>query len=153
MPPATRSSLPAEGTQTCCLDSLTGVFFFFFLLHWVFIAACGFSLVAISRGYSSLCCNTSLGRGFSCCGARALEYKHRLRQLWLTGSVAQWYVGSSWTREIPGSWDLPGSHISHIGRQILNHWTTRKVQLSFFLVHSALCSKNTLSLFFGCSGS
>ena len=34
-------------------------FFFFFWLHWVFIAACGLSLVVASGG-------------FSCCGARAL---------------------------------------------------------------------------------
>ena len=26
----------------------------YFWLHWVFVAACGLSLVAVSRGYSSL---------------------------------------------------------------------------------------------------
>ena len=29
-------------------------FIFFFWLHWVFIATCGLSLVAVSGGYSSL---------------------------------------------------------------------------------------------------
>ena len=39
----------------------------FFWLRWVFVAACGLSLVAASRGYSLLWCG-----GFSCCGAWAL---------------------------------------------------------------------------------
>ena len=30
--------------------------FFFFWLRWVFVAACGLSLVVASRGYSSLWC-------------------------------------------------------------------------------------------------
>ena len=30
--------------------------FFYFWLRWVFVAACGLSLVAVSRGYSSLGC-------------------------------------------------------------------------------------------------
>ena len=55
---------------------------------------------------------------------------YRLQQLWLTGSreqaeqwctgfVTQWQVESSQTRD--------QTHISCIGRWILNHWTTRKV--------------------------
>ena len=42
-------------------------FFFFFGLCWVFVVACGLSLVAASGGDSLLWCS-----GFSCCGARAL---------------------------------------------------------------------------------
>ena len=46
--------------------------FFFFWLHWVFIAARGLSLVEVSGGYSLLwCAGFSLG-DFSCCGAQAL---------------------------------------------------------------------------------
>ena len=57
-------------------------------LFWVFAAACGLSLVAGSRGYSSLWCGgfslwlllllRSTGSrhvGFSSCGSRALEHK------------------------------------------------------------------------------
>ena len=41
---------------------------------WVFVAARGLSLVAVSRGYSPVCgARASHGRGFSCPGARALE--------------------------------------------------------------------------------
>ena len=55
-----------------------GLFFFVFIdlfnfwLHWVFAAACRFSLVA-ERG-ATLCCGARASHcgGFSCCGARAL---------------------------------------------------------------------------------
>ena len=40
------------------------------------------------------------------------------------GLVALWYVESSWTRD--------GTHVSCIGRWILNHWTTREVLLHVF---------------------
>ena len=41
--------------------------FIYFWPHWVFVAVHRLSVVAASRGYSSLWC-----AGFSCCGARAL---------------------------------------------------------------------------------
>ena len=57
--------------------------FIYFWLRWVFVAARGLSLVAVSRGYSSLWCTgfslwwlliavASHCGGFSCCRARAL---------------------------------------------------------------------------------
>ena len=52
------------------------------------------------------------------------------QQLWCTGSVAPWHVGSSWTRE--------GTHVSCIGRWILNHWTTREVPSPPFLQHTTV---------------
>ena len=55
--------------------------FIYFWLRWVFVAACGLSLVAVSRGYSSLLCagfslkwllllrsTGSRRAGFSSCG-------------------------------------------------------------------------------------
>ena len=58
--------------------------YFYFWLHWVFVAACGLSLVAASSGYSSLRCagfslrwllllqsTGSRSVGFSSCGTRA----------------------------------------------------------------------------------
>ena len=55
------------------------------------------------------------------------------QQLWHTGLAAPWHVGSSWTKDricIPCT-----------GRQILNHWTSRKVP-SFFkcIMHDAYTS-------------
>ena len=71
------------------------LFIYLFWLRWVFVAACGLSLVAVSGGYSSLRCagfslrwllllhNTgSRGAGFSSCGMQA-------QLLWLPGSRAQ----------------------------------------------------------------
>ena len=62
-------------------------------------------------------------------GSRA----HRLQQLWHMGStsghmslVAPWHVKSSWTRD--------QTPVSCIGRQILNHWTTREVQSHVFML-------------------
>ena len=47
--------------------------FFFFWLHWVFVAAHGPSLVAASRGYYLVVVRGLLiCGGFSCCGARDL---------------------------------------------------------------------------------
>ena len=45
--------------------------FIYFWLRWVFVVARGLSLVAASRGYSSLRCAGFSLRGFSC-GAQAL---------------------------------------------------------------------------------
>ena len=83
-------------------------FIYLFLLHWVFVAVRGLSLVVLSRGYSLLwcvgflCCRAwALGtrasvvvaRGLSSCGLWALE-----RRLSNCGSRAQL---------LPGMWDLP----------------------------------------------
>ena len=74
----------------CFLSSFTFLkkinLFIYFWLHWVFVAAHRLSLVAESRGYSSLQCagfslrwllllrsTGSRRAGFSSCGSRALE--------------------------------------------------------------------------------
>ena len=92
------------------------------------------SLVAASRGYSSLWCTgfslrwllllRSIGSrstGFSSCGTRS-------QQLWHTGLVAPQHVGSSWTRA--------QTHVPCIGRQILNHCATREVPICIFLIQT-----------------
>ena len=89
---------------------MASIFFFFnffnFWLCWVFVAACGLSLVVVSGDYSLLrCAGFSLRRllllwgmgsrraGFSSCGSEALE--HRLSSC---GTRAQL---------LRGTWDLP----------------------------------------------
>ena len=75
-------------------------------MHWVFVAARGLSLVAVSRGYSLLWCTGFLLQwllllrstgsrraGFSSCGSRALE-----RRLSSCGA---------WSYLLRGMWDLP----------------------------------------------
>ena len=100
----------------------THIFFFlinifiYFWLRWVFVAACGLSLVEATRGYSSLGCvgfslrwllslqsTGSRHVGFSSCGTQAQQLwlvgsKAQAQQLWLTGLVAPRQVGSSQTR-------------------------------------------------------
>ena len=64
------------------------ILFIYLWLRWVFVAARGLSLVAVSGGYSSLWCagfslwwllllwsTGSRCVGFSSCGSRALEYR------------------------------------------------------------------------------
>ena len=73
-------------------------YFIYFLLCWVFVAARGLSLVAMSRGYSSLRCAGSRHGGFSSCASRALEC--RLSSC------------GSWASLLRGMWDLPGQGLN-----------------------------------------
>ena len=61
-------------------------------------------------------------RGLSCCRAQAPDAQ--AQQLWLTGVVAPRHVGSSQTRS--------RTRVPCIGRQILNHCTTREALLYVF---------------------
>ena len=95
----------------------------YFWLHWVSVAACGLCLVAMSGGYSSLCCMGfspqrlllwgvgSRHAGFSSCDAQAPE--HRLNSCSARALVALRQVESSWTRD--------GIRVPTIDRQILIH--------------------------------
>ena len=134
-----------------------------FWLCWVFIAAPRLSLVVVSGGYSSLqrkgfslwwlLLLQSMGSrhvGFSSCGMQAQQLqltgsRAQAQQLWHTGLVALWHVGSSRTRartRVP------------FGRRILNHCTTREVPnlilillaFSNFLICGSLCN-HVLHLF------
>ena len=64
---------------------------------------------------------------FSCCRPWVLGMWD---QLWPTGLVAPWHVGSSRTKD--------GTHVPCIGNWFLNHWTTREVPnvYSCLLCHS-----------------
>ena len=67
-------------------------------------------------GWQPLCTGVQASHwgGLSYCGAPS-------QKLWGRGSVAPWHVGSFWTRD----W----IRISIIGRQILNHCTTREAPI------------------------
>ena len=60
----------------------------------------------------------------SCCGAQAPDAQ--AQQLWLTGLVTPWHVGSSQTRA--------RTRVPCIGRQILNQCATREAQGFHFLI-------------------
>ena len=104
-------------------------------------------------GYPGLCCCTrafsSCGKQglLSCCGTWFLGCRSSVVAHELSSCSAQAY-------QLPcGMWNLPGardrSHIPYIGRQILNHWTTREVQLCFF-EQSAICWGHSLLLLLSC---
>ena len=101
--------------------------FYFFLKKLInlFIFGCvgssllraGFSLVAVSRGYSSLWCT-----GFSLQWLlllRSMGSRAQAQQLWPSGLVALRHVGSSQTRD--------RTRVPCTGRWILNHCATREV--------------------------
>ena len=118
------------------------LYFYFFWLRWVFVAARGLSLVAASGGNSLLRCGgfslrwllllRSMGSrhvAFSSCGSQAQQLwlagsRAQAQQLWRTGLVTPWHVGSSRTRA--------RTRVSCTDRQILNHCTIREVQKGNF---------------------
>ena len=60
--------------------------------------------------------------------------------MWHTGLVALWHVGSSWTRDL--------TQVIHIGRWILNHCTTRKVQTNGLIVEIIHLVQDLMKLIF-----
>ena len=106
-------------------------FFFLNLFIYLFMAVLGLRFCA---------------RAFSSCGnwgplfialrgpltiAASLVAEHRLQMLrlsnlWLTGLVTPWHVGSSQTRA--------RTHVPCISRQILNHWATREAPENVFFL-------------------
>ena len=103
----------------------------------------GFPLVATSRGYSLIAVYRCL------IAVASFVAEHRLQGVqtsivWLLGSRAQaeqlrcmglvvpQHVGSSQIRD--------QTHVTHIGRQILNHWTTREVSPGINILY-CVCAK------------
>ena len=121
----------------CLLFLYKFIYFIYFWLRWVFVAARGLSLVAVSGGYSSLRCagfslrwllllrsTGSRRAGFSSCGTWAQQLwlegsRAKAQQLWRTGFIAPQHVGSSRARA--------RTRVPCVGRRILNHCTTREV--------------------------
>ena len=112
--------------------------FIYFWPRWVFAAARGLSLVAATLGATLHCgARASHCGGFSCCGAWALGTRASVvvvrgfgsgvwaQQLWRTGLVAPWHVGSSRTRA--------RTRVPCVGRRILNHCATREAPKLIFL--------------------
>lgn len=113
------------------LFSLSLFYFAYFCLHWVFVVACGLSLVAAVAGL--LCC------GVQASLAVLLVAEHRPRACGFsecsTGSVvAVWRPLEhklsiyAWVQLPSGLWSLPGPHVPCIGRRMLIHCATREVE-------------------------
>ena len=87
---------------------------------WVFVAARGLSLVAVSRGYSPVCgARASHGSGFSCPGARALELPASV--VATHGLVVAQGLGCPTAEE--SSLTRDQTHVPCTGRRIRIHWT------------------------------
>ena len=105
---------PGKNAGVGCHSLLQGllyvfVLFLIFIYFWLCWLFTGLSLVTVC----SLLIAVAL-----------LVAKHRLwstraQELWCTGLVAPWHVGSSWTRD--------RICIPYLGRRILNQWVTREV--------------------------
>ena len=137
----------------CYLVILTAQDFFFFKIYFyflavVFVAPHGLSLVAGSGGCSLGTCVgfSSSGllitvasvfltdpglqlHGCSNCSTWAQQWwcmgcRAQGQQLWDTGLIAPWHVGSSQTRNQTG--------VPCIARQILDHWTTGEAHSRIF---------------------
>ena len=124
------SGRPFVISSTCFVLFCFVFICFYFWLCWIVVAVCQLSLVVVSRGYSSLQCvgfslrwllllwsTGSRHAGFSSCGTWA-------QQSWRTGLVAPRHVGSSQARA--------RTRVPCIGRQILNHCTTREALFHLF---------------------
>ena len=87
------------------------IFIYSFRGHWVFVVLCKLFLVSVSRGHPLLrCVGFSLWRLLSLPGTGSIQ-AHELQQLrlpgprvqtqqlWCTGPVALWHVGSFQTRD------------------------------------------------------
>ena len=72
-------------------------------MHWIFVAACGLSLVSVSRGYSLVAVHGILI-------AVASLVEHMFQWVWLKGSVAQGFSCFSGTQNLPGPGTEPVSH-------------------------------------------
>ena len=82
-------------------------------------------------------------RGLSCCGAQAPDAQ--AQQLWLTGLVAPWHVGSSQTRA--------RTRVPRIGRRTLNHCATREAPSAILkqlhlAITQATCNKTAAAIKF-----
>ena len=136
------------------------IYFYFFLLHWVFVAACGLSLVAVSGGYSSFQCT-----GFSLwwllllqsTGFRYADFSSCstwTQQLWLAGSRAQaqqlCHTHGLSCSAACGIFPDQGSNPSPLHWwQILNHCATREVQDLFNFLTSPHYPRGLLIVFYG----
>ena len=75
--------------------------------------------------------------GLSYCGAQAPDAQ--AQQLWLTGLVAPWHVGSSQTRA--------RTRVPCIGRQILNHCATREAHPSYYFGRVCVHLKDSMIMY------
>ena len=84
-------------------------------------------LFVVERGPLTAATSAAMEHGLQVCGPQ---------QLWLVGSRAQsqqlWHTGSAAPQHVGPSWTRARTHVPCIGRQILNHCTTREALFHSF---------------------
>ena len=117
------------------------IYFLYSWLHWVFVAACGPSLVAARGSYSSLQCFALWWLLLWSTGSRHVRFRScgmQAQQLWHAGSVVVAHGlqstgsvvvahGLSCSTHMGSSPSRDQTCVPCIGTQILNHCATRKV--------------------------
>ena len=104
--------------------------FLFSWLHWVFIATLGLSVVAASVGYC------------------LVEVLRLLIVVTSPGAAYRLSMGLVFLRHVESFWTRDQTYVSCIGRQILNHSTTRKILILWF--YGILMINNAIEHLFMC---
>ena len=104
--------------------------FIYFWLHWVFIAACGLSLVAVRRGYSLLWCMGFLLQWFILLRSmtQALNAQASVVETRSLSSRSVWALVA--LKHVESSHTTDWTHVPCIGSQIHIHCTTREVSIT-----------------------
>ena len=103
---------------------------FIFWLCWVFVAACGLSLVAASRGYLHCGARASHCSGFSCCRAQALGARASVLVERGLSSCGSWALErrlsscGTWTWLFCGMWDPPGPGLEPVSPALAGGFST-----------------------------
>ena len=111
---------------------LKKILFIYLWLRWVFVAACGLSLIAMSGEGATLHCNAqaSYCSGFSCCGAWALGARASVVVARGLSSCGSWALECRLSScgaqsQLPCSmWDLPGPGIEPLSPALAGGFLT-----------------------------
>ena len=148
--PSKRSQTPK--TQKYCMILLIWLFFW---LRWVFVAVQGFFFYNCGEWRLLPSCDAwaSHGSGLFCCKAWAPGHtgfrscSTWAQQLWFTGLVAPWHVGSSRTGLQPMSPALAGGCPSTVPPGKSSYDILKKAKLKICVLVSYFCYKNLTQIY------
>ena len=113
--------------------------FIYFWLRWVFVAACGLSLVAVSGAILPCGAWASHCSGFSCCGAQALGLRASVVVARGLSCCGLWALEcrlsscGAWAYLLCGMWDLPGPGLKPVSPALAGGFLTTAPKKSGFI--------------------
>ena len=120
------------------------IYFIYFWLCWVFVAARGLFSSYGKQGLLFVVVGGRLTSVASLVAEHGLQAR-RLQQLWLTGSRAQaqqlWRMGLVAPQRVGSSRTRARTRVPCIGWRILNHCTTREAWVHFFITFFSMRKK------------